>query len=168
MSSNFSGNPNNFLQDNYIIPKDPEQKDIQLRTYLNNISAAVNSKDSGLYDATVTVTGQQFVPTFSTQASSSAVYRDVYRLVVDFGSLPNATSKTVAHGITFTNNQSVTKLYGAATDPGTTWIPLPFASPTLNLNISIEMDVTNITVTTGVDRTGFTRSFVVVEWIETT
>lgn len=168
MSSNFTGNPNNILPQTYIIPDDPSEKDLKLRQYLNDIATATNSKDSGIYDSIQTVTGQQFLPTFSNTTGSNANYRGVLRKVVDFGALPNATSKTVAHGITFNTNQSVTKLYAAATDPNTSWIPIPFASPTLNLNISLEMDTTNITITTGVDRTGYTRCFVIVEWISVT
>ncbi len=164
MSSNFTGNPNNILPQTYIIPEEEEQKDLKLRQYLNDIATATNSKDSGIYDGVETVTGQQFLPTFSTQTSSSATYRGVLRKVIDFGALPNGT-KSVAHGITFTSDQSVTKLYAAATIPGTSWIPIPFASPTLNLNISLEMDATNIIITTGINRTAYTRSFVVIEWI---
>ena len=168
MTSSFSGNPNNILPENYIIPEDPGQKDLMLRLYLNSIASATNTKDSGIYDAVDTVTGQQFLPTFSSTTASNVSYRGVLRKVFDFGALPNATTKTLAHGITLTADNSVTKMYAAATDPSTTWIPIPFASPTLNLNISLEMDATNITITTGVDRTGFTRCFVVIEWISVT
>ncbi len=164
MSSNFTGNIN-ILPETYIIPEDLAEKDIKLRDYLNDIATATNSKDSGLYDAVETETGQQFVPIFSTDTASNATYRGVIRKVIDFGALPNAGAKTIAHGITFTSDQSVTKLYAAATTPGTSWIPIPFASPTLNLNISLELDATNITITTGVNRTAYTRCFVVVEWI---
>ena len=165
MSSNFTGNTTNLLPQTYIIPDDPDEKDLKIRQYLNNIALATNTKDSGIYNSTETITGQQFLPTFSTQTASNATYRGVLRKVIDFGSLPSASSKTVAHGITFTNKQSVTKLYAAATIPGSSWIPLPFASPTLNLNISLEMDATNIIITTGIDRTAYTRCFVVVEFM---
>lgn len=168
MSSNFTGNPNNLLPQTYIIPEEVREKDLKLRDYLGQIATATNTKDSGIYDAVETVTGQQFFPTFSSSTGASANYRGVLRKVIDFGALPNATTKNVAHGITFTTSQSVTKLYAAATDPGTSWIPIPFASPTLNQNISLSMSSTNISITTGIDRTGYTRCFVIVEWISVT
>jgi hypothetical protein len=172
MSSSFTGNPNNFLQQNYIIPEDPEQKDLKLRQYLNEIATATNTKDSGIYDAIETITGQQFLPTFSTSTASNLNYRTVFRKVINFGALPNATSKSVAHGIDFGTvpggtDFSGTTIYGSATRPGVSWIPLPFSSPTLNLNISLEITATNVVIITGVDRTAYTRSFVVIEYIKT-
>ncbi len=165
MSSDFTGNTTNLLPQTYIIPDDPDEKDLKIRQYLNNIALATNTKDSGIYNSSETITGQQYLPTFSTQTASSATYRGVLRKVIDFGTLPSTSAKTVAHGIAFTNDQSVTKLYAAATTPGTSWIPIPFASPTLNLNISLELDATNIIITTGTDRTPYTRCFVVIEWM---
>ena len=167
MSSSFTGNPNNFLQTDYTFPPDPSQFNVQLRYYLNDIATAVNSKDSGLYDSITTVTGQQFYPTYSTQSASSSNFRSVLRLVVDTGTLPNAGTSTTAHGITFGTTLTATRIYGAATDPGNEWIPLPYASPTANKNIEIYLDSTNINIITGIDRTNFTRSFVVIEYITT-
>ena len=165
--SSFTGNPNNLLPQTYIIPDDPQEKDLKIGQYLNDIATATNSKDSGIFDAVETITGQQFLPLFGTQTASNATYRTVLRKVIDFGALPNATSKSVAHGITFGSTLSATKIYGAATSPSTAWIPLPFASPTLASNISLELNATNVIVTTGSNRTSFTRCFVVIEWITT-
>lgn len=167
MSSNFTGNPNNLLPQTYIIPDDPSEKDVKLRQYLNDIATATNSKDSGIYDATETITGQQFLPVFSTQSASSTNYRTVFRKVFDFGALPNTGTTSLAHNITFGSTFSVTKLYAGATDPGTEWIQIPYASPTLANNIEINLDATNINIITGSNRSNFTRCFVVVEFIKT-
>lgn len=168
MSSSYTGNSNNFLQETYIIPDDPSEKDLKLRDYLGDIATATNTKDSGIYDAVETITGQKFLPTFSTSTASNLNYRSVFRKVIDFGSLPNSTSKSVAHGITIDSNFSLTKLYAAATNPSTSFIPIPFASPTLNLNISLELTATNVVITTGSNRTAYTRCFVIIEYIKTT
>ena len=165
MSSSFTGNQNNFLPQTFIIPEDPSEKDLKLGQYLNQIATATNSKDSGFYDAVETITGQQFLPLYGTQKGSSATYRSVLRKVIDFGALPNATSKAVAHGIVIGSTFSATKIYGGSTNPSTSLIPLPFASPTLNLNISLEIDATNVTITTGTNRTAYTRTFVIIEYI---
>lgn len=166
MSSNFTGNPNNLLPQTYIIPEDPSEKDLKIRQYLNDIATATNTKDSGIYDAIETITGQSFLPTFSTQTGANGTYRTVFRLTIDFGALPNTATKSVAHGLTLGSTWSVTKLYGAATDPSTSFIPLPYASPTLANNIELNMDGTNVNVTTGSDRTAYTRCFIIVEYIK--
>jgi hypothetical protein len=166
MSSNYSGNPNNFLPENYIIPDEIDQKDVKIREYLNNISIAVNKKDSGIYDSIETITGQSFLPTFSTSTSSNTNYRTVFRKTIDFGSLPNTTTKSVAHGIIFGTTFSTTKIYGSATDPTNSFIPLPYSSPTLANNIELNLDGTNVNIITGSDRTSYTRSFVIIEYIK--
>ena len=80
-------------------------------------------------------------------------------------------TKSVAHGISTQTPYSLVKLYGSATDPGasswTSVIPIPYASPTLANNIEINADATNINIITGSNRTNFTRSFIVIEWITT-
>ena len=101
MSSSFTGNPNNILPQDYIIPEEQNEKDIKLRQYLNEISTATNTKDSGIYDAVETITGQSFLPTFNTQTAANVTYRTVFRKVIDFGTLPNTATKSIAHGITF-------------------------------------------------------------------
>ena len=166
MSSSFTGNANNLLPQTYIIPDDPEEKDLKIRQYFNDIATATNTKDSGIYDAIETITGQSFLPLFSTQTGANATYRTVFRKVIDFGALPNTTTKSVAHGITIGSTFSATKVYGAATDPSTSFIPLPYASPTAANNIELNLDGTNVNVTTGSDRTGYTRCFVIVEYIK--
>jgi hypothetical protein len=166
MSSSFSGNPNNALPQTYIIPEDTQEKDLKLAQYLNSIATATNSKDSGLYNAVETITGQQFLPIFTTQGGSNVNYRGVFRKVIDFGALPNAASKSVAHGIPIGASYSITRLYGASTQPNTSFIPLPFASPVLNQNISLTMNGTNIIITTGINRTAYTRTYVIIEYIK--
>jgi len=168
MSSSFSGNPNNFLPQSFIIPEDPSEKDLKIRQYLGDIASATNTKDTGFYDAVQTVTGQQFLPTFSNNTAANASYRPVLRKVVDFGALPLSSTKSVAHGITFSSELSVTRMYASATDPGNTWIPLPYSTGTLANNIELNIDSTNVNITTGTNRTNFTRCYVVIEWISTT
>lgn len=93
--------------------------------------------------------------------------RDVYRKVIDFGALPNAGVKTVAHGITFDASSSLTHLYASATDPvNLLYIPIPYASPTLANNIEISLDSTNVIITTGTNRSAFTICYVVIEWLK--
>lgn len=171
MSSSFTGNPNNILPTTYIIPDDPSEKDLMIRRYLNSIASATNTKDSGIYGATETVTGQQFLPTFSNQTTSNATYRGVLRKVIDFGTLPSTASSSVAHGITTTENFSFVKIYGCATDPGvstiTSSIPIPYINTTTPTDsVELSVDATNVTITTTTaNYATYTRCFVVLEWI---
>lgn len=173
MSSNIDGNQNNFLPETYIFPEnDPAEYDLKLRQYLNNVATAVNSKTSGLFEKNETITGEKFVPIYSTNQSSSAVYRSVYRKVIDTGALPNATTSNIPHGITTTQDFTIIKLYGTATDPATSTlqsaIPIPYLNVTTPTDgVELSMDATNIILTTTTaNYVTYTRSFVVVEYIK--
>jgi len=169
--SSFSPNPFNFLPENYILPDAfSEEFIVKLREYLNTISINNNTKDSAFYITDELASGGLFIPTFGNTKAQNATYRAMYRKVIEFGALPNTATKSVAHGITTTENYSFIKIYGGATDPGvstiTSTLPLPFASPTLNENIKVDVDATNVNITTGIDRTAYTRSYIILEYIK--
>lgn len=150
---------------------DPKLKELLVRLYqnVNNISLSVNTRDAGYYVLEEFINGQIFFsnPALSSTTSQSPNLRQVYRKVINFGALPNAGSKSVAHGITVTSGYSLTRLYAAATNnTQTSFIGIPFASPTLNENIKLEMTDTNMIITTGIDRTAYTICYVVAEFIK--
>ena len=88
-------------------------------------------------------------------------------MVVNFGQLPNTATTTVAHGIDFTTEYTLTRFYGAATDTtNRVYIPLPYASPTLANNIELSADATNVSITTGSDRTNFDTTYVILEYLK--
>lgn len=116
----------------------------------------VNSAESGYYDRTEILNGQQFFTSSDPQNPKMA-----YRKVVDFGVLPNTGLKSVPHGIT--GIVSLTRLYGAATDPTGAYIPLPYASGSA---IELYADNTNINVITTSNRTNFTTCYVVIEYLK--
>lgn len=150
---------------------DPQLKELIVKLYqhINILSLALNAKDTGYYATEEFVNGQQFFPnpTLSSSTSRSPVQRQVFRKVIDFGALPNTATKSVAHGITMGAGFTLTRLYGAATNPSTSYIPLPFASPTaLADNIQLDMDATNINITTGKNQTAYTTCYVVIELIK--
>jgi len=155
-----------FLPETYIIPEEAVEKDIKIKKYFEDISIAVNSKDSGFCEGEETVTGKQFLPIFSFDGTSNANYRDVFRKVIDFGTLPNSTTKSIPHGIEIRPEFSLTMLYGAATDPGVNWIPIPYASPIANNNIGLNITIDTVQIITAKNLVNFTRCFVVVEYIK--
>ena len=93
--------------------------------------------------------------------------KTLYRKVVNFGALPNATTTTVAHGIS--NLGVVTDIKGIATNSATgKRFPLPYSSTTLvDNNIDFSCNNTDITITTGVDRTGLDICYVILEYTKT-
>ena len=94
-----------------------------------------------------------------------------FRTTVDFGALPNTATKSVVHNIpidvTAGPQYTATRIIGAATDPaGLTYIPIPFSSPVLADNIAVTVDNTNINVTTGSNRTNFTRCIIWFDYLK--
>ena len=97
---------------------------------------------------------------------NNQAFRSVFRTVVDFGALPNAGTKSVAHGLDFTTALSGTFISATATDPvALVTIPIPFSSPILNENIKITVDDTNVNITTAIDYSSYTITYVVIEFI---
>lgn len=146
-----------------------------LRNNFNNIVMALNIKDSGYYSQDEFVNGQLFYPNYSrvdSASSAPATFRQVFRKVIDTGTLPNAGTSTTAHGITTlpaAGNTTfiATRIYGCATDPvNRLFIPLPYSSPTLNQNISVYWDNTKVYITTGINMTAYTVSQVVLEFLK--
>lgn len=123
---------------------------------------AINSKEGGLYLPQELSTFQKYY-----DPENPLETRNVYRKLIIFGELPNNSSKRVQHNITFTNVTRVTRVYGAANDPsGLNFIPLPFSSTTLADNVMVELDETDVIVTTGSDRSNFEFSTIVIEYIK--
>ncbi len=156
--------------------KSEEFKELLVRLYqnINNICLALNIKDVGYYSTTEFLNGQLFFPvqTVTDLTEKSQTYRQVFRTVVDFGALPNAGSKSVAHNIAINpaepTTYSFTRIYAAASNgiAQNSFIPIPFASPVLNENIKLEVTDTVVTITTGIDRTSYTTCYVILEYIK--
>lgn len=135
-----------------------EFKELLVRMYqnLNQIALGVNSRDIAEYNTQETVCGQTFYPN-----STSKEQRSVYRKTVDFGALPNATTKSVAHGISFNSGCSVTRFYGGASNTSSLlYIPLPTTGVTLSA------DSTNISITTTTNMSGYNLTYVVIEYLK--
>ncbi len=150
----------------------PEFKELLVRLYqnVNQISLLLNVKDTGYYSNSIFMCGQNWFPNPALNSGTSTLpdFRPVFRTVVNFGALPNAGAKAVAHGLTVNAATSFTRIYAAASDPvGFNYIPIPYASPTLANNIEISVDANNVTITTGSNRTNFTICYVILEYITT-
>jgi len=126
-----------------------------LQDVYQGIASTVNTKEGGLYVPIEKLTSAQYFTPGNPQLN-----RAVYRMVVDFGALPNSGVKSVPHNIVGWNSDfRLTREFGAATDPILNKsLPLP------NVGIKLENDATNVTVTTTANFSNYTDSTIVIEF----
>ena len=149
----------------------PEFKELLVRLYqnLNRMAIALNLKDSGYYTLNEFVNSQLWFkdPALNIKTGRYPEYRQVYRKVINFGALPNTALKSVAHGITVTAATTFTRIYATASDTTAfQYLPIPYASPVLANNIELNVDATNVNITTGSNRSSFNTTYVVLEYIQ--
>jgi hypothetical protein len=146
--------------------KDFKEFLVRLRQSINNIALSLNSRDGGYYGIGEFNAGMQYFPDPN---DPTALYRTVTRTVVNFGTLPNNTTKSVAHGINtptgVTSSYIFTHIYACATDTTTpTAFPIP-AHDTSGNTTYISVDATNVSITTNWNATAYTECLVVIEYI---
>lgn len=150
----------------------PEFKELLVRLYQNIglMALVLNTKDTGLYPTMETVNSQQYFPNPANSSATAAhpSLRQVLRKVIYYTTgLPNAGTITIAHGITCTAATTFTRIYGVANDTtNKVYLPLPYASPTDANEIELKVDATNVTIITGSNRTAFTQTYVVLEYMQ--
>jgi hypothetical protein len=139
---------------------------ILLYQQTNNIILALNKKDTGYYLTTTFNTGQVF---FNANNDFNNL-RPIYRIVVDFGALPDTASKPVAHNIpNLGTTYTFTRIDAVATEPDTSSIHIPGWDPSTfpgtESPINIEVTPTQVIITTTSDMSSYTRTWVVLEYI---
>lgn len=143
---------------------------VQLTQSVNNIALVLNMKDTGYYFLSEFANSQYYFPTPIPDGTYENIQqpRAVYRKVVWWDKpLPNAGSDTQAHGINVDLTFQFTRIYGCSSDQVfEEYIPLPYASPVLNKNIQLDVDSTNVTITTAIDYSNFTNTFIVLEYLK--
>lgn len=152
-----------------FLPTSQLQTQQELFDFADNAAYILNTKTSGWYVLEEIMNGEVLFPTAASRTSNNVetTYRQIFRKVVDFGALPDNSTKSVAHGITITGETRFKAIYGAANDPvNFTYKPIPHASPTAAQNISLDVDSTNITITTGANLTDFTDVYIVLEYVK--
>lgn len=156
-SSNIPGLQNQLAQ-SVELPRDLDGLREAVNDLYQDIASTVNSKEGALFVPIEKLTsGQYFI------ASNPQKNRAVYRMVVDFGALPNTGTTTVAHNIVgWDANFRLVRAYGAATDPiGLSAVPIP------NDNIFLEINSTDVIITTTANFSAYTESTVVIEFTKT-
>lgn len=166
----------NQIQQTNINSPEFKQLIIKLRESINQIALVLNIKDTGYYVLQEFVNGQAWFPdpALDSTTSQTPVLRQDFRLVINFGALPNAATKAVAHGLTPQAIWSATRIYAVATDPALPaepapyWIPIPYfdvIGAGAN-NIELSVGITNVSITTASNMTRFTTCYVVLEYLK--
>lgn len=167
--------PNNYVWDvaqvGEVDVNSEEFKELLVRLYqnINNITIALNLKESGYYLDAEFINSQLFYPNPALTSSYQdySKFRNVFRKVIIFGALPAAGTKSVPHGIPVNAAYTFTRIYGVANNQtGMSYLPLPYASPTLANNIELNVDGTNINITVGTDRSAYTITNIIVEYMK--
>jgi hypothetical protein len=148
----------------------PAFKELLVRLYqnINNIAVVLNVKDTGYYLDQEFVNGQLYFPNpnYNSSTAEDPGFRQVWRLVINFGALPNTAAKTFAHGLTINGAVTFTRIYATASDTtGFNYIPIPYASASGTDNIQIDVNATDVTITTASDRTNFNICYIVLEYL---
>ncbi len=141
---------------------------IRLTQKINDVINVLNVADKGYYVQQQFVCGQVFFPNpaLTTTSQQTPTFRQVFRLVVDIGILPNVGIKLVPHNIAPTALFTFTHIYATATDPiGLNYIPIPVAFVGGNI-VSIAVDAVNVIIETNFNATNFTRCFAILEFLK--
>ena len=92
--------------------------------------------------------------------------KPIYKKTIDIGTLPNATTKTVAHGIS--NLGLVIKAEGFSSESSGVRITFPFSSVvSVADQVAMRFEATNIVITTGLNRSNFS-GYVTLWYTKTT
>jgi hypothetical protein len=148
----------------------PSMRELMVRMYhnLNRMAMAVNAKDSGVYQLNELACGQIYPPIDPISSGSNMVTRNVYRTLIDFGRLPTAVegSKKIAHGLTINDTTQLTRLYGAATQPSVSMIPLPYPAIVPADTIELYADDTYVYIDVLSDWSLWTEAWIVLEYFK--
>ncbi len=150
------------------IPEKWEEARGVIVEHLKIISNEINIREIGWFLDQELLSGKAFIPTQQQidQGSTSQSYRTVLRKVIDFGTLPNFGTKTVPHEIIFDGNFSLIQMFLSATDPvNLLAFGLMYWSNDPG-SIILNMDSNDVIVTTASDYSDYTRSYVVIEYIQ--
>ena len=94
----------------------------------------------------------------------SKVRQDIRTRRVEFGALPNNTTKSVAHGISGSDVTKVVGVRGISTD-GTTILPLPYAdSAAFAAQVELNVTATNVVIITAADLSAFATTTIFIDY----
>ena len=94
--------------------------------------------------------------------------KTIYRKVIDCGALPNNSIKTIAHDISnigFLVEPPRGVSYSSSTGH---FFPLPYPADSISSQVKLWVTSTDVKLQTGADRTDYTETYVILEYVKTT
>lgn len=154
------------------IPESEQLKELLVRLYqnLNNISLAVNNKDTGIYNTQEFLNGQLWFPNPNAVPGTAQAqqfrpdYRKVFRLVLPAGLL---VTTTILHEINITDSTVFTRIYGTAQNSiSQFYFPLPYVDSAGN-NIELTVSGGSIVIDPVAPYPDIREIEVVLEYLQT-
>ena len=140
----------------------------QLTQSINNMALVVNMKDTGYYDTTSYISGRFWYRVPDPNGVLPPEYRPSLRQVYPFA-LQNGTInpvQTIPHGLTFGPQFMIVDQWGVANWPSNGSIKLPYLSISgTSAFIEVDVNATDIVITTQSDYSDFTNCFYVLEYV---
>lgn len=133
---------------------------VRLTQSINTLSTSLNSKTSGYHATSEFVSGKLYYPTDESGSEQNLKprWRQGIIKAVNFGALPNSTTKSVPHGIEVNSNFVLMDMFGGASDKvNKDYVPIS------GLNAS--MDATNVNITTASNLSSYTDTSVFIEFV---
>ena len=166
--------PTNFIWDvqqlNQTEVGSPEFKELLVRLYqnINLMCIALNLKESGYYILQEFVNGQSWFPNPAYTLGTTSVdsFRQGFTTTVNFGALPDSGKKSVKHYVNPTVAFMATEIWSAATNPGVSFIPIPFVDVTGVNPVQIDIDPIYVNITTISDMSAYTECVVVFKYLK--
>ncbi len=144
---------------------------VRLNIYVADIANILNIKDTGRYDIQEFVSGQVYFSNPALDSSTLQVPTDrqtIRKVIYYTAALPNTGSTgAIPHGITCTGQTTFTRIYGVANDTtNKAYLPIPYASANGTDNIELKVDATSVTIITGSNRSTFTKTYIILEYLQ--
>lgn len=150
-----------FVEENPYFPPEFSQFLLKMSDYAREFAPAINQREICAYVANEIITGSTL---FSDLESQNV--RPVFRKVVQFGALPNTTSKSVPHEIDVMNTYQFIKILVIGNNPSATGTT-PYATVLANKDSRVDITLSNIVITTTADYSAFTVCSVILEYTKT-
>jgi hypothetical protein len=142
--------------------EDFKQLIIRLSQQVNDIAIQLNKKVHGDYSLIAYANGRTLYPEVP-----GGNERGTGFVTIDFGALPNAGMKSIAHNIVFNADTRITYLYAVANNPTIPkGLPIPYVDVTTAgaSNIELNIDNTNVNITDTIDLSAYRFTTVFVEY----
>lgn len=179
MSNNPGYAPRNTISPYLALDFQLPQEESKFREFIaereRTTATILNTHEIGQYELQELLSGK----TFYSEGQSPRKPRYVFRKVLqwedetneDSPNLPNTTIGSMLHGITLTSDGFFTNIYAVSKNPAAVageqkYIKISFASPTSADNIAIWCDDNRVYIETGKDRSAWTETNIILEYIK--